>query len=1078
MRFQVVSASVGRVLTVFLLVAGGAGSARFAREARAAAPFTAGNIVVYRVGDGVGPLAGTGNPVFLDEYTPRGTLVQSIPLPIVAAGSIHRLIASGTAISEGLLTRSVDGVYLLLAGYDAAIPTPGLSGTTAAEVPRVVARVGPDGSIDTSTAFRDFASGSNPRGAASTDGSDLWIAGGTGGVRFARLGSMSSTPLSTTVTNLRSVQIFAGQLYVSDNSGSAVRLGSVGMGLPRTSGQTITNLPGFSTGGSPYGFFFADLDGTPGLDTLYVADDTTSGSPGGITKYSLVSGTWISNGSAGAAADAYRGLTGIVDGITVTLFATRKGGSGANGGGELVSIVDADGYNRPFGPTPIVLASAAAKTAFRGVALAPELGGAVAPTITSQPADKTISAGQTATLTVATTGTAPLKYQWYAGTSGDTSMPLPGATGPSFTTPPLTSSAAYWVRVSNVAGSVDSNTATVTVTIPPPPCSASVIGIHDVQGATDISPYNNQIVTVRGAVVGDYEGPSPALRGFYLQDLSPDADPATSEGIFIFEASNANSVSLGQIVQVTGAVEEFQGQTEIDAVAIESCGAAASIAPEDVMLPVPAPVNGIAYLERFEGMLVRFHQTLYVTEHFQLGRFGQIVMSANGRLLQPTNVAAPGQPARAQQAANDLNRIIVDDELQNQNPDPIKFGRGGLPLTAMNTLRAGDTVTDLVGVMTYTWAGDAASGNAYRLRPVNALGGGIPYFQPANPRPAGPPDVGGRLKVAGMNVLNYFLTLDNGQPLCGPMGSKQQCRGAETAVELTRQQQKLNQSLLKIDADIVGMSELENTQDAQGGDVPPLADIVGRLNASLGDNVYDYVDTGVIGTDTVRVGLIYKRARVTPIGPPFVDNNTVHNRPPVAQFFVENATGERFTVVVNHFRSKGCSSSAGPGDTDQGDGQGCFNARRVQQAEALLSFVNSTVIPATGDADVLLIGDFNSYAKEDPIRTIEQGGFNNLVARFSGPGAYSYAFDGQWGYIDQALASASLLAQVTGASDYHINSDEPSVLDYNTNFKSPSQLFSLYNADEFRTADHDPVIIGIDLGATCQTVPNALPLAP
>ncbi len=113
-------------------------------------------------------------------------------------------------------------------------------------------------------------------------------------------------------------------------------------------------------------------------------------------------------------------------------------------------------------------------------------------------------------------------------------------------------------------------------------------------------------------------------------------------------------------------------------------------------------------------MLVRLPQTLYVTEHFQLGRFGQVVLSSGERLRQPTNVVAPGAPALALQAQNDLNRIILDDELQAQNPDPIVFGRGGLPLSAANTLRGGDTATGIVGVLTYTWAGNAASGNAYR----------------------------------------------------------------------------------------------------------------------------------------------------------------------------------------------------------------------------------------------------------------------------------------------------------------------------------------------------------------------------
>jgi hypothetical protein len=144
-------------------------------------------------------------------------------------------------------------------------------------------------------------------------------------------------------------------------------LGAVGAGVPMVAGQTIGNLPGISAGtGSPYGFFFADLDaGTSGLDTLYVADDSI-----GLSKYSLVAGIWTSNGSVGSSADAYRGLTGIVLGQSVSLFATRKGGSAAAGGGELVSVLDSSGYNPAVSLAPSILAISSTNTAFRGVALA------------------------------------------------------------------------------------------------------------------------------------------------------------------------------------------------------------------------------------------------------------------------------------------------------------------------------------------------------------------------------------------------------------------------------------------------------------------------------------------------------------------------------------------------------------------------------------------------------------------------------------------------------------------------------------------------------------------------------------
>jgi hypothetical protein len=237
-------------------------------------------------------------------------------------------------------------------------------------VPRIVGRIAADGTVDTSTEVMDGVSGNNPRSVASSDGSQIWFAGAAGGVRFVTLGNTSATTtqLSTTVTNIRQVAIFGSQLFASDSSGSAVRLGTVGVGLPTTSGQTITNVPNFPLTGSPYAFYFADLDATvPGLDVLYVADDAL-----GITKYSLVAGSWVAKGTVGAAADAYRGLTATVNAGTVTLYATRKGGSAAAGGGELVSVVDASGYNGAFAGSPTLLVTALANTAFRGVALSPK----------------------------------------------------------------------------------------------------------------------------------------------------------------------------------------------------------------------------------------------------------------------------------------------------------------------------------------------------------------------------------------------------------------------------------------------------------------------------------------------------------------------------------------------------------------------------------------------------------------------------------------------------------------------------------------------------------------------------------
>ena len=331
-----------------------------------------------------------------------------------------------------------------------------------------------------------------------------------------------------------------------------------------------------------------------------------------------------------------------------------------------------------------------------------------------------------------------------------------------------------------------------------------------------------------------------------------------------------------------------------------------------------------------------------------------------------------------------------------------------------------------------------------------------------NPRTGAPEAVGGSLRVAGMNTLNYFLTLDYppGSALdnkCGP-GQNVECRGADSdqTDEFTRQRTKLLAALAGLDADVIGVNEIENTTG-----VEPLADLVSDLPG------YSFIDTGTIGTDAIRVGLLYRPAAVTPVGtfetldsaddPRFLDTKS---RPALAQTFQDAATGGRFTVAVNHFKSKG-SDCNDVGDPDTGDGQGNCNLTRKAAAEALVDWL-ATDPTSSGDPDFLILGDLNSYAQEDPIDAIKAAGFTNLIEDFQGTYAYSYTFDGQAGYLDHALASSSLTAQVTGAADWHINSDEPDVLDYDTSFKPPTQD-ALYEPNAYRASDHDPVIVGLTL---------------
>ena len=361
-----------------------------------ALPFTPGNVAVYRVGDGSRSLVATGNPVFLDEYQADGVLVQSLPMPVAASGSQMPFAGGGTAGSEGWLTRSENKRCLVVPGYgrDPAITSGNL--VSAANLARVVGVVSHKGAIDTSTALVDFSTGvNNFRGAASSDCSSFWVTSSADGTRSARLGQGATSAVAAAPASGRVVMVVDGQLYNSSNTGTNISKGinRIGTGLPTTA-TTAVRLPGLTDAltASPYGFAFADLDGAPGLDTLYVADDSL-----GVTKFSLVAGVWQANGKVGAAGEAYTGLTAVVAPGKVTLFATR----GAN---QLVSMVDSSGFNGSFAPSVNVLANAGGNQAFRGVALAPELSVTATASAgahgTISPASRSVFDGGTTTFTV------------------------------------------------------------------------------------------------------------------------------------------------------------------------------------------------------------------------------------------------------------------------------------------------------------------------------------------------------------------------------------------------------------------------------------------------------------------------------------------------------------------------------------------------------------------------------------------------------------------------------------------------------------------------------------------------------
>ena len=498
---------------------------------------------------------------------------------------------------------------------------------------------------------------------------------------------------------------------------------------------------------------------------------------------------------------------------------------------------------------------------------------------------------------------------------------------------------------------------------PPPPdpagnCGEPATRIHAVQGSGPATPLANTSVAIEGVVVADLQG-TGQFDGYYLQEEAPDVDtdPLTSEGIFVFSGAGVDNVSAGEIVRVRGTAGESFALTQLSSVSAPvKCGTG-SVAPT----PVALPVASVDDHERFEGMSVSYTQTLTATEVFNLGRFGEVSLSGAGRLYNSTAVALPGAPAQAVAAQNARSRIILDDGSNTQNNDPTRYPQGGL--SATNTLRVGDTLNGLDGVMDFRF------GN-YRIQPVGAVS-----FIGTNLRTAAPAAVGGNLTVASFNVLNYF----------NDFGCGDRCRGAENQFEFDRQEAKIVSALKAIDGDIVGLMEIEN----DGGAGSALAELVAALNAATAPGTYAYVDTGVIGTDAIKVALIYQPAAVEPVGawdilttaddPRFIDTR---NRPTLAQTFRQLSSGQVITVAVNHLKSKGSDCGGAPDDQPDTGGGNC-NGTRTAAAAALADWL-VTDPTGSGDPDFLIIGDLNSYTFETPIQELEAGGFENLVRKFAG----------------------------------------------------------------------------------------------
>ena len=474
-----------------------------------------------------------------------------------------------------------------------------------------------------------------------------------------------------------------------------------------------------------------------------------------------------------------------------------------------------------------------------------------------------------------------------------------------------------------------------------------------------------QLVAVSGIVTGDFQENDADERrnlgGFYMQDGPPDTSLQTSDGIFVFDGNDpATDIDVGDVVEVQGTVVEHFGETQINANSVRVTGTGALV-PFPINLPIDGTTTNsdgdlVADLEHLEGMLVTFTDTLTVTNLRNLERFGTVTLSEGGRIYQYTNYNSPdvdGYNAHKSMVAR--RSIVLDDGLRAENPSDIYFLEAGKK--AGYSLRAGDRLTGLTGNLRYSRGAGGNGDETWRLMPT-----GDPTFESANPRP-GAPSVGGSIRVASFNVLNYFSTVDSGQENCGPQGTLA-CRGADSDTELARQLEKTVTALKMLDADIVGLMELENNSNES------ISTIVNALNARIGSGDYTYIDTGTINDDAIKTGFIYRETVVSPSGDfalldRSVDSrfNDARNRPALAQTFSVNATAAELTVVVNHLKSKG-SSCEPDGDPNLGDGQGNCNLTRANAAAALADWIKSDPT-GSGDTDFLICLLYTSDAADE-----------------------------------------------------------------------------------------------------------------
>lgn len=663
------------------------------------------------------------------------------------------------------------------------------------------------------------------------------------------------------------------------------------------------------------------------------------------------------------------------------------------------------------------------------------------------------------------------------------------------------------VTDSDTPADTDEATFTITVNAEPPPLKE----IADVQGTGSASPEVGNTLRVRGVVTAMYKDPAftgSDFDGMYVQTAGTggavDAT-AGSDALFVYGSSSMPAgVVIGDSVEVTGIVSEFQGITEITPGAggvVELDPPLAAVTP--LAIAYPTTESG---REAQEGMLLAPTDQFTVTNVYDINSDGEIgLATGDAPLRQPTEFFSDSSLKLDEVKADNAARSVVLDDGTSVYYMANNTVKGQpLPwLSPANPIRVGAEAT-LTGPVVLEFRD-----NVWRFQPqapVYDAGAGTATFENTRPQNAAPANVGGDLKIATFNVLNYFNTTGEDYVTKGAsLNPKTHCtyytdrdgnriannrcgfetpngpdpndgrgpRGAATAASLARQQAKIVTAINLLDADIVGLQEVENSvklvNEIDRDDA--LRSLVDALNAAAGSEVWRYVHspgeatltTPVAEQDVIRPAFIYRAASVEPVGQSdilFGTTEFANAREPLAQAFKAKGAldSDAFAVVLNHFKSKGDSTPAATGDNANSVDTGAFNGDRTRQAHRLVQFADEFA-QARGTDAVFLAGDFNSYSKEDPIRVLEQGGFGLIDS--DDPTEESYSFSGLSGSLDHVLGNSAARDMVTGADIWDINAAESVAFQYSRYNYNVTQFFNA--ADPFAASDHNPEIVGIDV---------------